>query len=228
MKWWSSVRSTFRDEPRLWVSVAFLAVAAALGALALSTLGDEGAALGWAGLASGFLTAGLVDFFGLLEGRRRRLEADQRLTPIRTAIVYHLNSQRQDLLETVQTLFPVEGDPTRWAQMLRTHDWVVPAGAATDLYPPQPVAERLAPFRPAIRNRQEHLEALSASGILTAEVAAMSSVVLRGMWLGAIDALRHFPSTDIRGVAPLAADMLDELLAIDLPEPPPIQEVPPR
>ncbi|MDO4058030.1 hypothetical protein QKG53_14500 [Clavibacter michiganensis] len=185
--------------------------------LALASLADAGAALGWAGLASGFLTAGLVDLFGLLEGRRRRQDADRRLEPIRTGIINHLQLQRADLIDSVTVLYPLEGDPALWIAQLRANDWPAMKNEPARVFPPRSKGTRVAEMRRRMSERQLHVETLSASGIMTEEVSAMSAIVQRGGWAASLEALELVPSDGMRGMTASAADMLEQLLAIDLP-----------
>ena len=207
-----------RDEPRFWVPVGFLAAATAFFVLALSTLSDEGAAFGWAGVASGFLTAGLVDLFGLLEGRRQRLALERQLAPVRASMVQHLRAQRRDLYETLTTLLPVSGDPADWIAELSANDWPVMPNEPADIYPPQTKGARVAQLNLEMQRRQEHLEGLAAGGILTESIAAMSDIVLRGSWASIIGVLTVAGGSGMSGVAAMAAEMLEKLQLINMPE----------
>lgn len=209
--------------------IIFLVASAAAFALTGLTASDGGMSLGWGGLAAGFFTAGLVDLLGVLEARRRRAETEQLLAPIRATVRAHLQAQRRDLLDTVSTLFEVEGEPETWAAQLKDPELIVDGLAPARILPPRSKATRVAELRNSIWERQRHLEGLAAGGMRTAEVHALSELTLEGMWPATLnivisrqalaatsDPMAPYAAHAMRGLAPGAAEMLDVLLALDI------------
>jgi hypothetical protein len=214
VRWWTAVRAAFAAEPRFWLPVAFLLVSVALLIVALTSLDDSGAAFGWGGFSAGFLTAGLVDLFGLIESRRMRLRDHRNLAPVRQVIAQRLQLQQRDLVETVTVLFDLQGGPEEWLPTLRDPAREMFPREPAEVFPPQNRGDRAADLLRQAKERQAHLEALSAGGLLTREVAAVSQVVNDGVWSRTVGALYAVPSAALAGAGPAAADAVEAVLAV--------------
>ncbi|MDB6425856.1 hypothetical protein [Curtobacterium sp. 20TX0008] len=217
MRWSKAVRATVAEEPRFWLPIAFLLVGVALLIVALLSLRDSGTAFGWGGFSSGFLTAGLVDLFGLLESRRRRLDVDRRLAPVQRVIVQHLQLQRRDLLESVSVLFDLDGDPPSWLERLRNDEVDMVPHEPAPIFPPQNRGARAFVLLTEAQERQARLEALSAHGLLTEQVAALAELVDRGQWRAVVSALYATPGLPMTGAGPSAAQVVEALIALEIP-----------
>ena len=195
--------------------MTFLALSVALFVAAWASRDDEGAIFGWLGVASAFLTAGLVDLFGLLEGRRRRRLYDQRLVPVRLSVERHLRAVRRDLFASVSSMLPVHGDPGSWVDQLRKIDpRIDPAVTTPNIWPRMSIMARMALLHASILDEMVHLEALSAGGIHADKVAAINSAARA--WLLMIEVLAGGTS-NASGTSAQAVAMLEPLLAINIP-----------
>ncbi len=217
MRWSRAVRAAVKAEPRFWLPISFLLAGVALLIVALLSLGNTGTAFGWGGFSSAFLTAGLVDLFGLLESRRRRLDVDRRLAPVQRVIIQHLQLQRRDLLDSVSVLFDLDGDPPSWLERLRSDAVDMVPHEPAHVFPPQDRGARALVLLGQAQSRQARLEALSAHGLLTEQVAAMAELVDRGQWQAIVSALHAMQGLPMTGAGPSAAQVVEALIALDIP-----------
>lgn len=210
------ISATLRTKPRFWLPIAFLLVALLCGLIPAVVRVDAGTALGWVGVAAGFLAAGLVDLVSLVEAMRRTAELERSLAPVRATISRYLRMQVRDLQQTVETLLPVAGEPGTWPSQLRGNNAVIIPGEPAAVYPPQTKAIFVSGILREIRGRQEHLEALAAGGILTDKVAAVSDVVFHNPWMAVLGVLQNLPSPQMSGTADMAAEVIVATLELDL------------